>query len=353
MKAIVILNPHAHSDQPPMQIQAIRDEVTEQLRQALRLDSVEWVQTQHAGHGKELAEKAAQDGYEMVFAGGGDGTINEVLNGIMGLKLEPKQRPILGVLPFGTSNDFFAGLKTAETAHKVDDKNNQDNKGNAIMNLDVGHVLFDNVERYFCLTTGMGLFSWANEQYLEQSRTFGRRFAHIPAAISTVASYRFLPNVKISRDGKQTRARRILSIVVNNTPVIAGGTPLTPNAKIDDGQLDVCNIKPAPALELLRLAVMLSLKTPPRSRSIELGRIREMTVTARQPLPIHVDGELVPEIDSKARRMVVKVLPGALRVVMPSLCDIQFKPAAEMAAQSAQNGTQQKTQVPAQVVGHL
>ncbi len=167
--------------------------------------------------------------------------------------------------------------------------------------------------------------------------------------------YRFLPNVKVWRDGKAARARRVLSIVINNSPVIAGGTPLTPNAKIDDGQLDVCTIKPASVLELLRLAVLLSMKTPPRSRDVELGRIREMTVTARQPLPIHVDGELVPELDSKAQRMVVKVLPSALKVVLPSLCEIPTKPITEVPTTAAQNsptGAQQPAKVPAQAASH-
>src|SRR5258708_34781501 len=259
----------------------------------------------------------------------------------MGLKLEPKKRPILGVLPFGTSNDFFAGLKTAETARKTDGGNN------LTMALDVGHVLFDSVERHFCLTTGMGLYSWANEKYLEQSHTFGRRFAHIPAAISTIASYRFLLDVRISRDGKQSHARRILSVVIDNSPVIGGGTPMTPNAKIDDGQLDVCIIKPAPLLQLLWLAVKLSLKTPPRSRDVELGRIREMTVTAQQPLPIHVDGELIPELDSKARRLVVKVMPCALRVVLPSLSEIHVKPAAEIGTPSVQDSQTASQRFPA------
>ena len=316
MDAMIIVNPHAHSGIAPEQLETSRRDISLQLKDALQLDNIEWRETQHPGHAKELAEEAVRKRYGYVFAAGGDGTVNEVLNGIMGVKLEPIQRPTFGVLPFGTSNDFFAALKSAEASRKVEDDN-------LTLSLDVGHVLFDGVERYFCLTTGIGLFSWANEQYLQASRIFGRRFAHIPAAIMTIISYQFLPNVQISRDGKQMRSRRILCAIVNNSPVIAGGTPVTPDAKIDDGQLDVCIIKPVSWLHLLWLMFEITTKTHTHSRSIELGRIRELIVTARQPLPIHVDGELVPEIDSKARRMKVDVIPSALRVVVPSICEIK------------------------------
>ena len=89
------------------------------------------------------------------------------VSAIMGLSF-------FGVLPFGTSNDFFAALKAAQEARKESEQNS------LTLPLDVGHVQFDDVERYFCLTVGIGLFSWANEQYLDKARIFGRRFAHQP-----------------------------------------------------------------------------------------------------------------------------------------------------------------------------
>jgi len=319
MKAMIVLNPHAHSGTTPQQVETQQDEISAKLKTRLSLDSVEWCETQHPGHGKELAADATAKGYDHIFAAGGDGTINEVVNGIMSATEGKKKRPTLGVLPFGTSNDFFAALKSAEASRRVDQKDN------LTLGLDIGHVLFDDVERYFCLTVGIGLVSWANEQYLEQAKTFGRRFAHIPAAFTTVLGYRFLPNVSISRNGKQSRARRLYSVVVDNSPVVAGGTPLTPSAKIDDGQLDVCIIKPVSLLRLLWLGVQIRTKAHMHSRAIEMGRIQEVAVTAKEPLPIHVDGELVPELDSKARTMKVKVLPSALRIVIPSLCEFQLK----------------------------
>jgi YegS/Rv2252/BmrU family lipid kinase len=324
MKGIIILNPNAHSGEAPLKRNELQEQITEQMKTALHLESITWCETEHPGHGTALAADAVRQGYEYIFAGGGDGTINEVLNGIMQAVPTPTSRPVMGVLPFGTSNDFFAALKTAESTRKAKQHDR------LTLDLDVGHVDFDSAQRYFCLTAGMGLFSWANEQYLEASHTFGRRFAHIPAAISTILSYRFQPKVKISLNGKRTRNRRLWSVVINNSPVIAGGTLLTPEARLDDGYLDVCMVKPVSLLRLAWLVFLMTRNAHTHSRSVALGRIHDIVVVAKEPLPIHVDGELVPEINSKARRMSVRILPHALRIVLPSLCEIAPKAAASV-----------------------
>ncbi len=318
MKALVIFNPYAHSGETAQRIAAAQPEILQRLQHSLALDSADWVETEHAGHANSLAKDAVAHGYDYIFAGGGDGTINEVLNGVMSSNPPKSHMPIFGVLPFGTSNDFFAALKVAEVSQKKPDA------AQHTMPLDVGQVVFDDLKRYFCLTTGIGLFSWANQQYLDASRTFGRRFAHIPAAISTILGYRFLPNSRIAENGKRLRSRRILAVVINNSPLIAGGTPLTPQAKIDDGFLDVCIVKPVSFLRLLWLAFQISRKAHIHSKSVILERITEITIITKQALPIHIDGELIPELDSKARRMEVTVLPAALQVVKPSLCAFDF-----------------------------
>ena len=326
MKALVIFNPHAHSGETSQRIAATHNDILQHLQQSLKLDSADWQETERPGHATLLANEATQSGYDYIFAGGGDGTINEVLNGIMSHTPNNAEHPIFGVLPFGTSNDFFAALKAAEAAQKAPDPNQQ------TMPFDIGEVVFDDLKCYFCLTTSIGLLSWANEQYLEASHRFGRRFAHIPAAISAILTYRFLPNARISENGKRFRPRRILALVVCNSPVIAGGIALTPRAKINDGYLDVCIIKPVSLLRLLWLAIQITRKAHTQSRSVILERVTTMTVIAKTPLPILIDGELIPELESKARRMVVTALPAALRVVKPSLCDFDFSHSSPQAA---------------------
>jgi len=317
MKAIIVVNPHAHSDASRESGSRLRDAISARLTDSLHLDQAEWCETDHPNHGRELAEQAVRDGYDYIFAAGGDGTINEVLNGLMSGASVAKTRPALGVLPFGTSNDFFASLQTTENAHVPP------LQGVVTMPLDIGHVQFDSVERYFCLTVGIGMFSLANEQYLELSHYFSRRFAHIPAAITTAFTYRFRSGVHITRDGVQSRAKQLLTVMVNNGPRISGGIRVTPDAKLDDGYLDVAMVKAVSLLALLKLIFQVGIGTHLHSKSIEIGQIKTFTLTSRHALPLHVDGELIPEIGSKARQMTVKELPAALQVVLPSLCALE------------------------------
>jgi diacylglycerol kinase (ATP) len=311
---LVIFNPYAHSGETSERIAAVHDAILQHLKQSLKLESADWIETAHAGHATILAKDATAGGYDIIFAGGGDGTINEVLNGIMSQARNQAERPIFGVLPFGTSNDFFGALKRAEADLKPSEPNQQ------TMPLDVGQVVFDDLTRYFCLTTSIGLLSWANEQYLEASQRFGRRFAHIPAAISAILTYRFLPNVRISENGKHSRRRSMLATIVCNSPVIAGGIQITPKARINDGYLDACIIKPVSLLRLVWLAIQITRKAHTHSRSVILEHITTMTIVAKTPLPILIDGELIPELESKARHVKITVMPDALRVVKPSLC---------------------------------
>ncbi len=120
-KALIIQNPHAHSGEGVEARDQLRAEITTRLSDALHLDSVDWRETEHPNHGKTLAADGIRQGYDYIFAGGGDGTINEVLNGIMSVPLDTAKRPVMGVLPFGTSNDFFAALKSAESTRKATD----------------------------------------------------------------------------------------------------------------------------------------------------------------------------------------------------------------------------------------
>src|SRR5579859_6949770 len=117
MKAMIILNPNAHSGTETQQIDALHDRIAAQLKSALHLGTVEWCETRRPGHGKELAAQAVRNGYGYVIAAAGDGTVNEVLNGIMESEVDQKKRPAFGVLPFGTCNDFFASLKSADALH--------------------------------------------------------------------------------------------------------------------------------------------------------------------------------------------------------------------------------------------
>src|SRR5258705_9286556 len=238
MKALIIANPLAHWGSGPLQAAWRREDYRRQAKNLPYVQRVEWAETDYVGHASWLGQAAAENGYAYVLAAGGDGTINEVLNGLMRAPISPKDRPVMGVLPCGTCNDFHAALKQAERTGAA-------NRGDGVQfSIDVGRVVFDNVVRYFCLSVGIGLLSWANQQYLECSRLFGRRFAHLPAALRTILTYQRTMKVCITHDAAPMKSKKLLSMAISNCAAGAGGRPLLPGACINDGQFDVLSIAP-------------------------------------------------------------------------------------------------------------
>src|SRR5258708_39939449 len=98
MKAMIVLNPHAHSGTTPALDQTQRDDISAQLKTRLELESVEWSETQHPGHGKALTADAISQGYENIFTGGADATIAKVLIEIITSSVAKNKTPILEVL---------------------------------------------------------------------------------------------------------------------------------------------------------------------------------------------------------------------------------------------------------------
>jgi diacylglycerol kinase (ATP) len=263
------------------------------------------VDTQNPLHATQLAQEAAEQGYGCVIAAGGDGTASEVVNGLMHAQV----RPLFGVLPWGTSNDFFVALQATERMRQ----------DTFTQPLDVGQVTFDGIVRYSCLSVSIGLSSWANEQYQNAVQRFGRRFAHLPAAISTLLSYKFPSKVQIVVDNGQSEIKPMLFMALSNTPSVAGGVRLAPDAKIDDGLFDVIRVVPIPLWQLGYVLLRAQLGLPLRSRVIEMQRVHDIFIAAEKPFPIHLDGELIPELHSQATHLSLHVMPAALQVVIPSL----------------------------------
>src|SRR5207244_3100300 len=134
-----------------------------------------------------------------------------------------------------------------------------------------------------------------------------RRFAHIPAAINTLRSYKFPSKVQIAADNGQYQTKPMLFMAINNTASVAGGVRFTPDARIDDGLFDVCRVSPVPLWELAFLLAKAQLGLPLRSYAAEITRVHDLTVQAERPFPIHVDGELVPDVNSQASKVTIRV----------------------------------------------
>lgn len=301
-RAVVILNPIAGGGRG----RRLRAEITRELA-ARRIDFT-IQETAGPGHATELARDAVSDGADLVLAAGGDGTIHEVVNGLMTAPAAARE-PVLAVLPVGTGNDFIkavypgrglaAALRALDTGH--------------VRRLDVGRAEWDGEVEYFVNGFGTGVD-------VEVVRRLNR-LPHLPglwrylaAAIQALAVYRPVP-LRLSLDGR-VRERRTMLLAVGNGPCQAGGFYLTPQATPDDHRFDVCIVDEMNYLEIATVLPRVFRGTHGRSRKVTMERARGITVegSGEGSLFFQMDGELR---QAHGARVQVQVAPAALPVLAP------------------------------------
>lgn len=265
--------------------------------------SVEILETARTGDATRLARAAATEKFNAVIAVGGDGTVNEVANGLV------DSETALGVLPLGTANVWakemglpLGDLRTA--ARRLADAD--------IRLIDVGQVRNENIApRVFVLWSGIGLDALVTRD-VEPQRAMKRRFGAFFfgwVGVRDAWSYRG-KHATMLFDGKRTRKRVIMALACN-AQLYAGIARIAPDAKIDDGLLDVVVLKGtgvwATAWHLVRVIFGAHVRDP----QTEIHRVAAFTITGRN-LPLHVDAEPIGYAPIE-----ICVRPRALRVLVP------------------------------------
>jgi YegS/Rv2252/BmrU family lipid kinase len=253
--------------------------------------------TREAGDGRRLAQQAAEQGYELVVAAGGDGTINEVINGLAG------SATACAPLPLGTMNVWARELRLPLQPRQA---------AEALLTwqarpIDLGRA----GERYFLLMAGIG-FDAAITAGVgpQEKRRFGA-LAYVFRGIEHTFNLRSA-RARLVIDGRPRR-RRVLMVVVGNSQLYGGLVKITHHASIDDGLLDICVIKGDNGLSAVRRLLANIRRRQSRDPEIEYYRARSLQITSRPPLPVQVDGDpigLTP--------MTFEVVPGALRALLPA-----------------------------------
>ena len=201
-RARVVLNPRAGNAEDVRAIGAAID-----VWRA-RGWEVELTPTQYAGHGIELAREAVRDGFDVVTAAGGDGTVNEVINGLLGAGADP---PNLGVVPVGSGNDFAwsAGLPLdpAVACQRLFDGRTR--------RIDVGHVReAGGRERYFCNGCGAGFDAQAALE-IERLKWLRGFLIYLVAVLKTLVFHHQVPLLRIDVDGREWSQHSMMLTVGN------------------------------------------------------------------------------------------------------------------------------------------
>ena len=273
--------------------------------------------TKQHGDGIALAKRAAGAGRKLIIACGGDGTINEVANGI----LESGEDVELGVLPSGTGGDFRRTLGMPTEIREIA-RTLREGKTRQI---DVGRVTFqdfsgETARRYFLNVSSFGLSaaiienvkSTTSLSWLPANRARGKA----SFALSTLQEVLDLEfkTVRVKIDDKEEKQLNTINFCVCNARFFGGGMKIAPDAKINDGLLDVVNIGDIKTAKILLNAYTLYRGTHLNLSEVKSTLVRkiEVSTVGEKEIRIEVDGELPGKLPA-----TYEIVPNALKIRVP------------------------------------
>ena len=301
MKAELIVNLTAGGGKPKRQLEFI----LKFLKENKLIFATSY--TNHQKDAVALAKNASDNGVELIISVGGDGTINEIINGIM----QSKNHPALGIIPLGWANDFIKSINipsNAIEACKIILKGNT-------QKIDLGLI---NKQIYFANICGIGfdaeITHLANQMKDRHPdwhflATFVYVFATIRKLLATFSYH--LVKVKINQEEIKTK---ILFIATGNGKVYGGKFKITPNALVDDGLLDICLVKDLGRLKYLAIIPKAIKGTHEKVKGIHFYKTKEIIIQSEKPIMAQVSGEEIKE----QKQFNITVLPKSLKLIVPN-----------------------------------
>lgn len=267
-----------------------------------------WSSTEYPTHATELAEQAANAGYDVVAAIGGDGTVHEVVNGLM--RVPKDKRPMLGVVPIGSGNDFGNTLGVLEESEAAME---QVFTGEP-RTIDIGEIR-DRSGRveYWDNTLGIG-FDATVTIYSYQITYLQGFLMYLWAVIQTIFRKLDAPIMKLTTDNEEFEGE-VLMFVACNGPREGGGFFVAPDAIPDDGIFHYAMIKKVSKLMMLRLIPEVMNGTHARFKDVRMGSFKELTLSSERPVTVHMDGEVFAGFTSDVTEIHLRVLPDELQVI--------------------------------------
>ncbi len=266
--------------------------------------------TERPCHATELAQKAVRDGYDVVVSVGGDGTANEIINGLMIAKETLGHTCTMGVIGVGRGNDFAFGVGIptgVEAGCQTLIANNR-------YMIDIGKTTSELYPegRYFGNGIGIGFDAVVGFVAVKMKRLSGFP-SYIVAAIKTVFLYYHAPQVRIKLDSGELIEIASLMISIMNGRRMGGGFLMAPNSLTNDGKFDLCIAREVSRLRVFTLIPHFMRGTQMTQKEIRAVRSSSVIVDAiRGNLPAHADGET---ISVEGKQILVEIIPSQLEII--------------------------------------
>ena len=269
--------------------------------------SYDYEHTEGVGHAIEIARVAVSDGYRFLVAVGGDGTVNEVANGI--LSSTSLGRTTLGVVSTGTGSDFVRSVGIPRDYARACLSLTSQRR----LLIDVGVVEYrcagKSQQRFFVNGAGVGFDAEVVKATERFPKYFGGTIPYVGGLLRSLLGYK--NKSVVLRVGNREETRRILSIVVSNGCYFGGGMRVAPQAELGDGLLDVITVDDIGKFELLKAFPTIYKGTHITHPKVKMEKATHIAIESSERLLVHADGELLGEAPAS-----FWLMPAALSIVV-------------------------------------
>jgi YegS/Rv2252/BmrU family lipid kinase len=263
--------------------------------------------TEAPGHARELAKSAAEKGYDLVVSVGGDGTINEVVNGLYDAGRIGEVT--LGIISTGAGSDYIRTVGIP--GHLKQACQCLRNRRKLVLDVGVAEYFRSGrrAKRLFVNSASLGLGAEVVKATTQRFKTLGRTVSYLMGYLTTFLSYK---NRDVSVEvGGETKNEKVYTIVVSNGRYAGGGMLIAPDAELTDGLLNVMTIGDMSKLDLLLSLPRVYNGTHLTLPKVTVKRAKEAKISATKGTYLEADGELLGEAPA-----YLYVLPGALNVAI-------------------------------------
>jgi len=259
------------------------------------------------GEAEELARIAIAAGASLVVAVGGDGTLHEVANAILETAGE---EVVLGLIPFGTGNDFARGVGLRGDLGHVTGAL----AGGVPRGIDIGEIDGAGLagKRRFLVAAGIGFVADTARTVNEGVRGLTGPAAYIYGAVKTLRGFSPV-ELTVSFDGKPPETLGCMLMSISNVATTGGGIKIAPDARPDDGLFDVCLVSQISKAKLLSKLPAAFAGKHVDDPAVTMLRASRVEVGTRTPCQLWIDGEVQGETPAK-----FTIRPGALRMMLPA-----------------------------------
>jgi len=253
------------------------------------------VYTEYAAHAVKIVEQYVKDQIDIVIAVGGDGSVNEIVNGLNGSNVK------LGIIPLGSGNGLARFLKIPFQIKSAVDIINA-GKYTSVDTVSVN-------DRLFLSIAGIGFDALVAKKFAKyHKRGFWSYFT-----IATEEYRMYRPKKYQLTINNEVINRKALMIVFANSDQFGYNTSIAPHAKIDDGMIDVCIVKKIPVYKIFFFIQLLFLKQLYKTNYLEIIKTNELWIERKRNKVVNIDGEPV----KLTKNLHIKVNHLALNVIIP------------------------------------